>query len=372
MHFKDMPRRSRLLAILALVGLALLAAGLGIGIYRAATLDSGESAAETTSTSAPDSSSSSASGGQGSASPEPIPDLYEAASPGVVEITVSGVSDGEDFGPFEPPGSVEAQGSGFVVDDEGTILTNEHVVEGADQIEVTFADGTTVDAELVGTDASTDVGVIDVDVSADELTPLPLGDSSPLRVGESVVAIGSPFGFEGTITAGIISALDRTVDAPNGFPIVGAIQTDAPINSGNSGGPLLNLDGEVIGINAQIESPSGGNVGVGFAVPIDSARRAADAILAGETVAYPYLGARLADAPSGGAAIAAVQPDSPAEEAGLEDGDVVTAVDGEEVRSADDLVAAIAQLAPGDEVTLTVERDGETHEIDVTIGRRPS
>jgi putative serine protease PepD len=364
-----MTRRSRLLAIAAIVGLALLAAGLGIGIYRSATLDSGETA-ETSSASSDSAPSSSQA--QGSAGAAPIADLYEEVSPGVVEITVSGASDGDDFGPFEPPGSVEAQGSGFVIDEEGTILTNQHVVEGAEQIEATFADGTTVEAELVGTDASADVGVIDVDVPADELTPLRLGDPSQLRVGEPVVAIGSPFGFEGTITAGIISALDRTVDAPNGYPIFGAIQTDAPINTGNSGGPLLNMNGEVIGINAQIESRSGGNVGIGFAIPIDSAGRASDAILAGESVAYPYIGARLADSPSGGATIAEVQPDSPAEEAGLEDGDVVTAVDGEEIASTDDLVATIAELAPGDVVTLTVERDGETQEIDVTIGRRPS
>jgi putative serine protease PepD len=362
----ELSRRSVIIRAAVVAGIALLAAGLGIGIYRAATLGSGESsepAAVTTDTTET---------GTTAPLPAPIADLYDEVSPGVVEVAVSGVAGTDPFGPFESPGETAAQGSGFVVDDDGTILTNEHVVEGAESIEVRFADGRTVDAELVGTDASTDVAVLRVDVPADELAPLELGDSSAIRVGEGVVAIGSPFGLEGSITAGIVSAVGRTVRAPNGFSIVGAIQTDAAVNSGSSGGPLLNLAGEVIGINSQIESRSGGNVGVGFAVPIDAARRAAEAILAGETVAYPYLGVRLADAASGGAEVAAVQPGGPADDAGVEDGDVVVAVDGQEVGAADDLATAIASRAPGDEVTLTVERDGETVEIEVTLGRRPS
>jgi putative serine protease PepD len=230
-----------------------------------------------------------------------------------------------------------------------------------------------VEAELVGVDASTDIAVLDVDVPAEELTPLPLGDSASVRPGEAVVAIGSPFGLEGSITAGIVSAVGRTMRAPNGYSIAGSIQTDAPINTGNSGGPLIDAAGSVIGVNAQIESSSGGNEGVGFAIPIDTVRRVAEALLAGEAVAYPYLGAQLTDAPSGGGAeIAAVQPGSPAEEAGLREGDVVVAVDGRRIRSSGELVAAVGALDPGDAVTLRVTRDGEDRDIDVTLGTRPS
>ena len=366
---QELTRRFVLAAAAAAAGVALLGAGLGVGIYRAATLGSGESAESAGAESGARTTPASPAARAGEA---PIADLYESVSAGVVEVSVAGAPRRGSFGPFEAPGGVQSLGSGFVVDEEGTILTNEHVVAGADAIEVTFADGRTVEAELLGSDASTDVAVLDVDVPADELAPLPLGSSSAVRVGEPVVAIGSPFGLQGSVTAGIVSAVGRVVRAPNGFSIAGAIQTDAPVNSGSSGGPLLTMTGEVVGINAQIESPTGGNVGVGFAVPIDLARRVLDAVLAGETVAHPYLGTRVADADSGGAELTSVEAGGPADDAGLEDGDVVVAVDGAAIRSSDDLVAAVAARSPGDEVVLTVERDGDTRDVEVTLGRRPS
>ncbi len=359
-------RRGRIaLLAVSFVAVAVLGALAGIGVYELLADDADEAApapaaASTTPAPAP-------------ASPSWIADLYEQVAPGVVEITAAGVSGSDPFGPFGPPGGGAAQGSGFVIDEEGTILTNQHVVDGASTLEVMFADGATVEAELVGVDASTDIAVLDVDVPADELTPLPLGGSASVRPGEAVVAIGSPFGLEGSITAGIVSAVGRTMRAPNGYSIAGSIQTDAPINTGNSGGPLIDAAGSVIGVNAQIESSSGGNEGVGFAIPIDAARRVAEALLAGESVAYPYLGAQLTDAPSaGGAEIAAVQSGSPAEEAGLREGDVVVAVDGRRVRSSGELVAAVGARDPGDAVTLTVTRDGEDRDVEVTLGTRPS
>ncbi len=356
-------RRGRgALLLVAFVAVALLGAFAGIGVHDVVWDDAAEERAVPVT--APTA---------GTPSVSWIADLYEELAPGVVKITATGVQASDPFGPFGPPGGGAAQGSGLVIDDDGTILTNQHVVDGARSIEVMFSDGTTADADLVGVDASTDIAVLDVDRPAEELTPLPLGDSSSVRPGDAVVAIGSPFGLEGSITAGIVSAVGRTMRAPNGFSIADSIQTDAPINSGSSGGPLIDAAGTVIGINAQIESSSGGNEGVGFAIPSATARRVADALLAGEQVTFPYLGAQLTDAPSGGGAeIAAVQPDSPAEAGGLEPGDVVTAVDGRSISSADELVAAVAALDPGDVVTLTVGRAGGTRDVDVTLGTRPA
>jgi S1-C subfamily serine protease len=283
-----------------------------------------------------------------------------------------------------------------VLDDEGHIVTNAHVVDGAGSIVVTFSNGRQVEATLLGVDASTDVAILEVDVPADELTPLPLGDSSAVEVGDGVVAIGSPFGYEGSVTSGIVSALDRSVDAPNGYPITGAIQTDAAINPGNSGGPLLDSAGNVIGVNAQIASNSGGNDGVGFAIPIDTVRQVAAKLAAGESVEHAYLGVSLVTVDDSsaqalglprGAQIASVERGSPADDAGLQagtqeqtvngqpyttDGDVVTALDGEPIGSAADLVAELAAKQPGDQVTLTVSRGGETLSVDVTLGTRPS
>jgi putative serine protease PepD len=225
---------------------------------------------------------------------------------------------------------------------------------------------------VVGTDPSTDLAVLKVDAPASALAALALADSDDVEVGEGVVAIGSPFGLEQTVTTGIVSALHRQITAPNDFAIDDAIQTDAAINHGNSGGPLLDLDGKVIGVNSQIESQSGGNDGVGFAVPSNTVKRVAAALIADGEIEHAYLGVATEDVDADGAGIAEVRTGTPADEAGLEAGDVVTAVDGEEVGSADELRQAIDSHEPGDEVELTLERDGETQSVTVTLGTRPN
>jgi putative serine protease PepD len=294
--------------------------------------------------------------------------VYEKVAAGVVEITVTGVSSSA-FGQQQTSG----EGSGFVLDKHGHILTNQHVVDGATSIAVHFANGTTAKATVVGTDVSTDIAVLKVDVAASQLTPLTLGSSAGVQVGQSVIAIGSPFGLEGSVTSGIVSALGRQIDAPNGYTIGGAIQTDAAINPGNSGGPLLDASGRVIGVNAQIESSSNGNEGVGFAIPISTAKMVAAKLIAGGSVDHAYLGVQLADAQSAaGAALATVENGSPAAAAGLRAGDVVTAADGRTVTSADGFAAAIAAADPGDKLRLTVERAGSTVTIVVTLAARPS
>jgi putative serine protease PepD len=202
--------------------------------------------------------------------------IYAQAAPGVVDITVTTiVSD-----PFGRSQSAEAEGSGFVIDKNGNIVTSAHVVSDADSITVKFKDGTKANATLVGTDASTDLAVIHVSVAASKLKPLTLADSTTVKVGDAVVAIGSPYGYPESMTAGIVSALGRTIEAPNGAAIRKAIQTDAAINSGNSGGPLIDLSGEVIGLNAQIASGSGGNDGVGFAIPSNTVKAVVTQLLA--------------------------------------------------------------------------------------------
>ena len=322
-----------------------------------------------------------------------VADVYETARNSVVEITVTS-SGGSGF----PPGSggQRAQGSGFVYDDEGHIVTNQHVVDGAESVSVLFANGESYDAEVVGTDASTDLAVIRVDAPADALQPLELADSSQLVVGEGVVAIGSPFGLEGSASAGIVSALNRQIEALNGFTINDSIQTDAAINHGNSGGPLLDLEGKVVGVNAQIRSESGGNDGVGFAIPSNTVGSVVDQLLEDGSVEHAYLGVGLTEIPesvaeelgvSAGVAITEIREGTPADEAGLRaatgtqtvdgqefptGGDVITAVDGESVATSADLQTAISAREPGDTVTLTVERDGESRSVEVELAARPT
>ena len=293
-----------------------------------------------------------------------LTELYKNVAPGVVDIVVN-----ESSGGFGDQGA-QAEGSGFVVDTSGDIVTNQHVVDGASAIKVTFQDGKTAKAKLVGTDPSTDVAVIKVDVASSELHPLTFASSSAVQVGQPVAAIGSPFGLPETLTSGIISALNRTISAPNNYSISGAIQTDAPINHGNSGGPLLNSSGQVIGVNAQIESDSGGNDGVGFAIPSDAVKSVADTIISGGTVKHAYLGITIGTS-SSGAQVSAVKANSPAAAAGLKAGDVITAIDGDSVASADDLTAKISAHQPGDKVTLSVTRNGSTQKLVVTLGTRP-
>jgi putative serine protease PepD len=279
--------------------------------------------------------------------------------------------------PFGGTHESEATGSGFVVSKQGLIVTNAHVVEGATAVTVKVGDGATHPATVVGRDESTDLALLRVDDSAGEtFTPLQLGDSSSLRVGDATYAIGNPFGLDLTLTSGVVSALDRQIDAPNGFAIGHVIQTDAPINPGNSGGPLLDDHGRVIGVNSQILTGSGssesGNVGIGFAVPSNTVRSIVGQLEADGQVAHAYLGVQLAPTESGsGAQVAGLASGGPAEQAGLQAGDVITALDGEAVADADALAAAIGAHKPGDEVRLTIEHDGAHTTVHVTLGTQP-
>jgi S1-C subfamily serine protease len=327
--------------------------------------------------------------------------IYDRVSPGVAFVQAESAPQGSSpLNPFPQPEGGIASGSGFVIDDEGHILTNAHVVSGGGEIQVTLGeDEDPIEAKLVGKDTSTDVAVLEVDPSEAELHPLSLGSSEELDVGDPVVAIGNPFGLERTVTTGIVSALQRQIEAPNGFTISDVIQTDASINPGNSGGALLNQDGEVIGINSQIATAGGGgSVGVGFAVPIDTARDVANQILENGEVEHAFLGISAADVTQEisdalnlevdeGALVQRVVPDGPADKAGIEagdeevsvggqqvlaGGDVITAVDGEPVSGMDDVVAAVNSKQAGDEVELELQRGDETEQVTVELGDRPS
>jgi len=310
-----------------------------------------------------------------------IGEIYERSYKAVVEITAT-AADGSPF----TGGRQRAQGSGFVYDREGDIVTNQHVVDGARSISVRLWNGSTYPAELVGTDRSTDLAVVRVNAPASALEPLRLGDSSEVDVGDSVVAMGSPFGLEGTVTSGIVSALHRQMTAPNDFTITDSIQTDAAINHGNSGGPLLDNRGRVIGVNAQIESESGGSDGVGFAIPSNTVRSIVVQLVESGEVAHAYLGVTMVTVPEG-VAVTEVRSGTPAEEAGLRPatgsatvngqeqptgGDVIVALDGKEISSSAELQSAVDARRPGDTVSVTVVRSGERRTVEVTLGTRPS
>jgi putative serine protease PepD len=295
-----------------------------------------------------------------------VNEIYQRARKGVVEITVTQGSNG--FGSQ----SGTAQGSGWVYDSAGHIITNEHVVDGADSVSVMFWNGKKADARVVGTDPSTDLAVIAVDAPSSLLFPLSVGDSGDLQVGDSVVAIGSPFGLEETVTAGIVSALHREMTSPNNFAIDDSIQTDAAINHGNSGGPLLNAQGKVIGVNSQIASDSGGSDGVGFAIPSDTVRSVARQLITSGKAQHAFLGVVLDDGSENGAHVAQVRGGGPAADAGLRAGDVIMQVNGEKVDSSDELRAAINAHKPGDKVSITYTRNGQSHTAEVTLASRPS
>ena len=299
-----------------------------------------------------------------------IPALVRRTIPGVVEITAN--SGGGGSSPFDPGGGGTSTGSGFVIDSTGRVVTNEHVVSGAEMVSVRFSNGEEADARVVGTDRSTDVALLELDGLPDGVEPLDLGTSSSLEIGEPVIAIGSPFGLEGTVTAGIISALGRELQAPNGFAIDGAIQTDAALNRGNSGGPLIDANGSVVGMNSQIATESGSNSGIGYAVPVETIRSVVEQLEEDGSVEHAYLGVTLGDAEDGGAAIGDVRDGAPADEAGLRAGDVVVRAGGEEVDDGADLRSAVSARKPGDRLELTVRRDGETETLTVTLGDRPT
>jgi S1-C subfamily serine protease len=320
--------------------------------------------------------------------PETINQIYRQVDPGVVDITTSSTQNtGGVFG-FGQSQQTEGEGAGVVFDKKGDILTDEHVVSGANKITVTFPNQVKASAKLVGSDTGADLAVIRVDgVPASQLHPLTIGDSNAVQVGDSVIAIGSPFGLPNTVTAGIVSAVGRTINSPNQFTIPNAIQTDAPINPGNSGGPLLNAAGQVIGLNDQIETNNtngqgeGSSSGVGFATPSNSDARVAREIISTGQAHNAWVGVSLNPGVSGGAAIwnnssttgaAPIQSGSPAAKAGLQPGDVITAVNGTAVASVNQFVATIANYAPGDTVTLTVNRGGQTKKIQLTLGSQPA
>jgi S1-C subfamily serine protease len=329
-----------------------------------------------------------------------VNEIYRKDSPGVVLVESTQGAQASPTDPFGQPGGGTATGSGFVIDEDGHIVTNAHVVEGAESVQVTLGeDGESFDADVVGADPSTDIAVLQVDAPDDQLHPLTLGDSGSVEVGDPVVAIGNPFGLDRTVTAGIVSALQREIRSPNGFTINDVIQTDAPINPGNSGGPLLDAAGRVIGVNSQIEASGGnGNVGIGFAVPIDTTREVAQQLIEDGEVRHAYLGISGTDVTpeiadvlnldsDQGALVQSVVPDSPADEAGIEagdadatiggqpvraGGDVIVAVDGEAVEGMSDVIAAVDSKQPGDELELTLLRGGNERTVTVTLGDRPA
>ena len=320
-----------------------------------------------------------------------IGEIYRRSHKGVVEITVTSSSP-TPFG----EGDSQSQGSGFVFDANGHVVTNEHVVGDGGSVSVRFWNADIYKATVVGTDPSTDLAVIKVDAPQSILTALPIGDSSKLVVGDGVVAIGSPYGLEETVTSGIVSALHRQMRATNGFTINDSIQTDAAINHGNSGGPLLSARGQVIGVNAQIRSESGASAGVGFAIPSNTVRLIATQLIGSGKVEHAYLGVSVQTIPAsvapeldlvGGVALQKVTGTTPAGKAGLRGatgtkdidgeryatgGDVITEFDGEKVTTAEELQRAVDSKRPGDTVSITYWRNGETKTVDVKLATRPA
>lgn len=302
---------------------------------------------------------------QPAASLENVESVADQVLPSVVSITV-----GTQFG-----GS--GTGSGVVISSDGEILTNNHVVEAAGErgnLHVTFADGSTAEAEVVGTDPVTDLAVIRAQEVSD-LTPADLGSSGDLSVGQQVVAIGSPLGLDGTVTTGIVSALQRPIvvgEQQNSATYIDAIQTDAPINQGNSGGPLVNMAGEVIGVNSAIltSGTNTGSIGLGFSIPIDQARPIAEELIETGTATHARIGIEVGTPQDGtaGALVGGITPGSSADEAGLQEGDIITKIDNRIINDHVTLIAAARSYRPGDEVTLTYQRDGEEQTTTLTLG----
>jgi S1-C subfamily serine protease len=326
-------------------------------------------------------------------------DIYERDAPGVVYVR-SELGTSDTSSPFGTEQGGEATGTGFVIDGEGHILTNFHVVEDAISVSVGFDDNRVVQARVLGTDATNDLALLQVDADGLQLTPLQLGDSSTAQVGDPVLAIGNPFGLDRTLTTGVVSALQRQITAPNGFTIQHVIQTDAPINPGNSGGPLLDAAGRVLGINSQIISGggagNGGNVGIGFAVPINTAKKLLPQLKQTGSVVHAYLGitgatidASLADLQlkvDRGVLVQTVVADGPAARGGVHGGtiesqlggarimlggDVIRSFDGDAVASMSDLTGEIAKHEPGDRVRLGILRSGDARQVAVTLGTAP-
>ena len=319
--------------------------------------------------------------------------IYQKASPSVVNVISTVIT--RDF--FLNPIPREGSGSGSIIDTRGHILTNNHVIRDAQKLEVILADGSKWPAKLVGTDPDTDLAVLKINAPPEKLKPLAFGDSKKLQVGQKVLAIGNPFGLGLTLTTGIISSLGRTIRSEVGTTIEDVIQTDASINPGNSGGPLLNSEGEIIGVNTAILSPTGVSVGIGFAIPVNTAKRIASELMAKGFVSYPYLGAvvhtiipqfaKALDLKSEkGAMVVEVTPGGPADKASLKGankqaqignflhpvgGDIIIQVDQSEVKEAEDLIKYLRERKIGDVVTFKILRDGKTRDVKVTLQERP-
>ncbi len=382
-----MNRRPARIPIVVMTLLATLAVGVGAGAVAYSALSSDS---KTVIQQVPVDSSEPA----GTNSPLTAGQIYRNTHRGVVEITVGST----EVDPFGGEQQQQGQGSGFVIDSKGHIVTNHHVVNDADSVWVRFWNGARYQAEVVGTDASTDLAVIKVDAPDSVLHPVTLAASSAVQVGDTVFALGSPFGLEESFTGGIVSAVHRQIQAINGFNINDSIQTDAAINHGNSGGPLLNSSGRVIGVNAQIRSDGGGSDGVGFAIPSDTVRTIAQQLIGSGEVEHAYLGVEIQDVPASVAddldLVAGVQiaefPNldarTPAQKAGLRaatgqktvdgepystGGDVITEIDGQKITSSDDLQRAIDAKQPGDTISVTYWRNGDSKTVDVKLASRP-
>jgi S1-C subfamily serine protease len=374
----------------ALLVAAVLGGGVAVGIDRAVGDEGGTTVIREVTAGTAESTAFRSSGGK------TISDIYGSAKRGVVQVLATSVVSENPFFGAQP---ARVLGSGFVIDKSGHVVTNYHVIEGASKVEVSFSGNDEMPATVVGKDPSTDIAVLRIKgAQGRALTPLELGSSDAVRVGDAVVAIGNPFGLERTVTAGIVSALQREITAPNGFAIDRVIQTDAAINHGNSGGPLLNADGKVIGVNSQIESSSGGNVGIGFAVPINTVKDVVSQLLEHGKVAHAYIGVEMATITTElasnvrlpvdhGVLIQRVRPGSPAAQAGLRGGttqvvvdgesylvggDVITQADGQPIESAEQLRSVVTSKQPGDEIALEVHRQNETKEVTVKLGRQPN
>jgi S1-C subfamily serine protease len=350
-------RRSHLLYLL-LGGLAV--AMVAAVLVATGTFDRRDASAQSGLTTAPAVTTTPAS--TSSSTAPNVAEIYKKVSPGVVYIAVSG-SQGQ------------ASGSGFVVGADGTIVTNDHVVEGANRVSVRFTEnGSPISADVVGTDPSTDLAVLKVDPSKVEggLKPLTIADSDQVVPGQPAIAIGSPFGLQGTVTEGIVSALNRDIESPNGFTISGALQTDAAINPGNSGGPLLNASGQVIGVNSQIaNNGSDSNSGVGFAVSSDTVKDVVPKLKADGKIDRAWLGVSSTVQPGHDGALVGQVTGRPAQSAGLRAGDLITSFDGRKITNPSDLGQAVLTHKPGDTVKVEVERNGHSESLSVTLGTRP-
>jgi putative serine protease PepD len=299
--------------------------------------------------------------------------VYRADAPGIVVVTDAATTQGPSI-PFLPQSRQKVQqlGSGFVLDRNGDIVTNDHVIAGGSAIRIGFGGDKTYAAKVVGDDPATDLAVLRVSAPASLLHPLAFGSSARVAPGDPVYAIGNPFGLERTITAGIVSAVGRDIQAPDGRTIPQAIQTDTAINHGNSGGPLLDANGRVIGVTSQIQGGTvDGNVGVGFAIPGDTARSIAQQLVSHGSATHAWLGVQVRDG-AHGVVVGKVSPRSPAAQARIAPGDVITALDGRGVQTADELAGTVAAHRPGDRITLAVRHGGTTRTVTVSLGDLPA